>query len=102
MSISKHLAFSYKRRHEGNDRACYVRLFPVIQDKCTLPAPAMWTLARTRHTCKNSEPLSTCSENRTYSVCNLCFLKVNVQITIGHSRDLINVTEGLVVSREKN
>lgn len=45
--------------------------------------------------------LSTCAENGTYSVCNLCSLKVDVQITIGHSRDLINFTEGLAISRKK-
>jgi hypothetical protein len=62
----------------------------------------MWTLARTRHTYKNNEIFSTRAESRTYGVCNLCFLKVDVQITIGHPRDLINFAEGLVISREKD
>jgi len=34
----------------------------------------------------------------TYGVCNLCFLKVDVQITIGHPRDLINFAKGLTPS----
>lgn len=72
-------------------------LWSRINVHCRLRQYGLWRAhdIPTRH----NEILDACAENGTYSVRNLCFLKVDVQVTIGHSCDLIDFTKGLVITR---
>jgi hypothetical protein len=75
---------------------CY-RLFPAIQESCTLPIPAINTFARTRQTYAEDLRLENFewAISATHCIRHFGVTEVDLKVPIGHSVNLADFTKAL-------